>query len=454
VRIALLVNLWREPKFIHFSRSLYYVASKTSCILLQSLLYFQHMKKLWLLLLLCIALNGAAQNLASKQYKEDFEYFWTNIKTDYAYWNKVQTDWEKVKTDYDPYFDTVSSRRSFVLLLEKVFYELYDHHASLNTNTPVSQRLVPSGTDIWAEYVNGKPVIIELRKDFGSEKAGMKPGMEIISVNDIPVADAIKLFLPKSLRKDDVEARNYALRELLAGNHVDKRKIRTRFGSEDKDFYPDTDNDLLEHYPYEEYIDSKVFEGGIGYMRINNCLGDNALIPLFDSIMVKMVSTRALILDLRETPSGGNTTVIRSIMGHFISREGFYQRHELPAEEKQFGVKRIWEEIVSPQKPIYTKPLVVLCSHWTGSVSEGLTIGLDGLKRATIIGKKMAGLKGAVYSYILPNTKIGFSFPVERLFHINGTPRENFAPTIVVDPGGKPGEDLILEEALKYLKKK
>jgi C-terminal processing protease CtpA/Prc len=413
------------------------------------------MKNLLSCLFLFATINSIGQGTSSKQYKEDFNYFCNTIETDYAYWNKIQTNWEKVKTYYSPYFDSVSSRNSFVLLLEKVFYELYDHHASLNTNTLQSQRLVPSGTDIWAEYVNGKPIIIELRKDFGAEKAGIKPGMEILAVNNVPVAEAIKAFYPKTLKKEDVEAKNYALRVLLAGNHATKRKIRTRYGNEEKDFFPDADNNLLEHYPYEAQVDSKILEDGIGYIRINNCLGDNGLIPLFDSVMRTMAATKALILDLRETPSGGNTTVIRSIMGHFISSEGFYQKHELPAEEKQFGVKRSWEEIVSPQNQTYTKRLVVLCDHWTGSVSEGLTIGLDGLKRATIIGTRMAGLKGAVYSYTLPNTGIGFSFPVESLFHVNGTPRENFVPSVLVDLAKKKvNEDLILEEAVKYLRKK
>lgn len=417
--------------------------------------YLHSMKKFLFLLLLFISSGAIAQTITPKQYREDFDYFWTTIQTDYAYWNKVQTDWEKVKTYYSPFFDTVSSRNSFVLLLEKLFYEIYDHHASLNTNTPVSQRLVPSGTDIWAEYNNGKPVITELRRDFGASKASMKAGMEIIAVNDIPVAQAIKMFLAKSLKKEDVEAKNYALRELLAGNHVTKRKIRTKPGDEERDFYPDESNDFLEHYPYQGLMDSKVLPDNIGYIRINNSLGDNDLIALFDSVVTAMSTTKALILDLRETPSGGNTTVIRSIMGRFISKEGFYQKHELPAEEKQFGIKRSWEEIVSPKKPLYTKQLVVLCDHWTGSVGEGLTIGFSALKRATIIGTKMAGLKGAVYSYSLPNSKIGFSFPVESLFHINGTPRGNFTPDILVAISKQKGdEDVILKEALNYLKKK
>ena len=37
-------------------------------------------------------------------------------------------------------------------------------------------------------------------------------------------------------------------------------------------------------------------------------------------------------------------------------------------------------------------PVVVLVDHWTGSMGEGIAIGMDGLKRATIVGTEMAGL--------------------------------------------------------------
>ena len=159
------------------------------------------MKKLFIvttIILFCRDLT--AQTITHPQYRNDFNFFWTTIKTDYCYWYKKQTDWEKVKNIYSPLVDTITSKRSFVLLLEKVFYELYDHHASLSTNTRESQRLVPTHSDIWAEYINGKPVITEVRLSFGAQITGLKPGMQIIAYNNILVDSAIKSFLPKSLK--------------------------------------------------------------------------------------------------------------------------------------------------------------------------------------------------------------------------------------------------------------
>jgi carboxyl-terminal processing protease len=163
-----------------------------------------------------------------------------------------------------------------------------------------------------------------------------------------------------------------------------------------------------------------------------------------------------MILDLRDTPSGGNSTVARGIMGRFIAQDGFYQKHSIPAEERMFDAKRSWVEIVSPRGDFhFDGPLVVLVDHWTGSMGEGIAIGLDGLKRATVVGAEMARLLGATESVTLPNSKIGVNYPAEKLFHVNGTPREDFVPPVRVNlaaPKAESPSDAILEAGLKALR--
>ena len=399
-----------------------------------------------------------SSKIKTEQYKQDFDFFWTKINEQYCYFNTANKNWQKVKEIYSPMVDTITGRNQFVTLLEKTFNEIYDHHAGLNTNTPNSQRLVPSGTDIWAEYINGKPIITELRRGFGAEGSDVHPGMEVIAVNSIPVETAIAPFLPKSMDSITPDAKSFALRLLLAGNHIQPRKFTLKYRNISKEFFPDTQGMLLEHIKYPNKIESKVIDN-IGYIKINDCLYDNELIPLFDSIMQTFKNTKSIILDLRETPSGGNTSVAKAIIGWFIDKEHFYQKHEYYAEEKSSGIKRSWVEIVSPLKgKYYSKPLIILSNHWTGSVGEGIVIGFDALKRpkTKIIGTEMARLKGAVYTFQMPNTKIKFTFPVERLFHINGSPREQFIPPLIIDWrkwDEKENRDEFIVQALQYLKK-
>jgi C-terminal processing protease CtpA/Prc len=407
---------------------------------------------------LCLSMHIChSQSLMAKDNKMDFDFFWATINDEYCYFNKKQISWQKVREIYTPLFEKISTRNQLVSLLEKALYEIYDHHAILNTNTDSSRRLVPSGTDVWAEYVNGKPLITEVRKGFGAETSGIIAGMEIVSINDIPVNVAVRTFLPRSLQKDDIEARNFALRILLAGNRIQPRKFSLKYKGITRDYFPDKSGSAVDKWKYGSMVETRKI-GTVGYVRINDCLYDNALIPVFDSIMAGMSKTTALILDLRETPGGGNTTVARAILGWFTDKQRFFQEHEYYSEEKNMGVKRSWKEIVSPRKnKYYNKPLVILCNHWTGSVGEGIVIGFDAMQRSKtkIVGTAMARLNGAVYSFQLPNSKIGFTFPAERLYHVNGLPREKYMPSILIHPANVPSSqatDVFIEKALNYFR--
>jgi C-terminal processing protease CtpA/Prc len=409
------------------------------------------MKKIALSVLLLAGLKAFPQTLSRQDYRDDFEYFCKSIQENYCYFEKKQVNWKLVKQLYDPQIDTVSSRRSFTLVMEKVLNELYDHHCSLGTNTKISRRLVPTAADCWAAYVHGKPRIVELRKGFGAERAGIRAGMEVIAVNDVPVEKAILPFLSHTVNQ---ESKSFALRLLLAGDHVTPRKLTLNTRSGMVDFFPDEAKMRLENIHYDQMVTGRSY-GSTGYIAINNFLFDNAVIPEFDSVLNTLLHKKALIIDLRETPSGGNSTVARAILGRFIANEHFYQKHELYAEEKETGIKRSWAEIVSPRGRRYTGKVAILGDHWTGSVAEAITIGFDGIKRATVIGTQLARLNGAIQSLQMPHSGIGFSFPTERLSQINGQPRELFLPAIFVNvTEDEVGKDVILQTALQYFQSK
>ena len=409
-----------------------------------------------LTLLLCFLVEVFAApqtNFTRQQYEEDFDYLWRNIAEDYAYFDQKQTDWEKVREIYRPRIGAVRTQGDYVALLESVLEELYDFHTHLNTNTASSPRLVPTGTDIWAEWINDKAIVTEVRSGSDAERAGIETGMQIVSLNGVAVEEAVNHRLGKSLRSIDAAAKNWALRTLLAGRRSEKRSIEVLNNGARKLFSIDNQPAASTAKPLLEY---RRIEKDVGYVKINNSLGDTDLIKQFDLALATLRNTRGLILDLRDTPSGGNTTVARGIMGRFINLDMPYQKHSIPAEERQYETKRSWIELVSPRGEFtYTAPVVVLVNHWTGSMGEGIAIGMDGMKRATIVGTEMARLVGATSSIKLPNTGIGVNFPTETLFHVNGSPRENFVPPVYINllKGNQRGGDTIMREGLRTLKR-
>lgn len=397
---------------------------------------FQAVKYSVLLLLLCLSPTNAAvaqSTLTRQQYESDFDYLWQNISDDYAYFDKKATDWKRVREIYRPRISSVKTNGDFVQFIEAVLEELYDFHTHLNTNTASSPRLVPSGADLWAEWKGPVAVITEVRPGSRAEDAGLRAGMQVLSLNGVTVDEATSRRLGKSLSRVDQDARNWALRALLAGRHNESRRIEVLADHTRRTVL--IEDQLSNRQPSSEsLLEFRRLAGGIGYMRIHNSLGNTELIKEFDKALAALRTTRALILDLRDTPSGGNTTVARGIMGRFIRREMPYQKHSIPAEERLYGTTRSWLELVSPRGQFtYTARVVVLVSHWTGSMGEGIAVGMNGIKRATIVGTRMAGLVGATSQITLPHTRIGVNFPSEKLFHVNGTPREDFIPAVYID---------------------
>ncbi len=366
----------------------------------------------------------SSNTFAQSKYREDFLEFWNDYNQNYAYFKKQGIDWNKVKDIYLPQADTITHEWYFVQLLEGVVHELHNGHVSLNLALPISNRIIPSGADVFAEKKGNKFFIADVKQGSNAESAGMKPGMEVVKFNGQPIAPQLQKFLPKSTTNHNEAMYSYALNMLLAGRYDVKRVFTVIVNSKEKEFHPDNDPTKPATPPLLHY---EILDGNIGYIKINNSLGDNNLIKEFDTAIEAMMQTKSLILDLTDTPGGGNTTVARGIMGRFTDKELPYQKHVI--DEKEFGTVRSWVEYVSPRKAIYKGKLTVMAGHWTGSMGEGMVIGFDAMKRSKTVGTKMAGLLGAIYTFKMKNTGYGYQIPYERMYHVNGTPREDFVPT-------------------------
>src|SRR5215216_5173989 len=158
-------------------------------------------------------------------YQKDFGFYWSTIRDNFAYFDKQKTNWDKVKAIYQPIVDTITTTRSFIQLLETVNNELYNGHISLNINLSSSNRLIPTGAELWVEYQNKQFVITAIRKGFSAERSGLKSGMRITYYNEERMDSAVQYFLPKSVSAYDEKMYEYAANMLLAGRHNTKRSI-------------------------------------------------------------------------------------------------------------------------------------------------------------------------------------------------------------------------------------
>jgi len=374
-------------------------------------------------LLAILILFVSASAFGQTEYQKDFSEFWTDVNENHAYLDVQGIDWAQVKKIYQPVADTIKTRDDFIRLLESVINELHNGHISLNTNLNSSNRIIPSGSDIFVQRINNAYYITDIRKNNPSELCGLKPGLQVTKFNGGKIDSLLKNFLPRYTTVYNDAMYEYALNMLFAGTHDKKRVITVLEKGIEKDYYPD---DSGVHEKSSGLLEFKIIENNTGYVKILNSLYENELIPAFDSAIDSLRNTDRMIIDLTETPSGGNSAVARAIMGRFIGKDMPYQKHE--AYETVYKIRRSWIEYVSQRKSVYANDVIVMVGHWTGSMGEGIAIGFDGIGRAKIVGTKMAGLLGAIEGFKLSQTNIGFQIPTEKLYHINGTPRENFIP--------------------------
>lgn len=366
--------------------------------------------------------------------------------------------------DADRYLDRVGAIVSqtdniddFRKELNRASYAFTDPHLGFGPYTDTDFNIIPTSSDLQVDHHDGDYFVIDVRAGSAAFKAGIRPGWaltqadgqalqpQILSVfqglidnpNDVQ-QDYVATLIANGRRGEDrnltfLDATGSARAVALANP---REQARTVMNSD-----PIT----------MQWIETDRTK--IAWVRINNRLGDNDLILKFDTVMQDIQEADGLILDLRNTPSGGNTEVGRSIMGHFTAEAKPYQMHERPSLQREFTVPRRFVEYVLPRQPYFDpNRTVVLGGYWTGSMGEGLVIGMDAIGVHTV-ASDMGDLLGAMSNFSFARGAINLSIPTETLFHIDGTPREHFIADTALrsSDSDEKGGDPALEAALSRL---
>ncbi len=327
--------------------------------------------------------------------------------------------------------DAVHDDDTLLAYAEKRIASLADHHAITGSSFGDSWAVVPTYADLWVVARDGRFVVDAVREGSPASNADIVPGDVIARVDGIPTARAVALFWQAlGLRVTPARA-EYAARVLVAGRRDRERRIMIQSpGGAARDIVLSSLYDVQS----EPRIPLSVCAAGdVTRIQFNNSLGDFATIAAFDEVMRSVPSDHAVVLDLRDTPSGGNTTVARAIMGWFVNQPRGYQIHNRPEEERETGIARQWIEQVLPRDDKYRSTLpTVLVGRWTGSMGEGIAIGFASLG-ADVQGTMMAGLRGSIEDLRVGQTDLYVKLPTERLMTTSGAPREDFVPKPLTD---------------------
>lgn len=369
---------------------------------------------------------------------------WRALDAGYAYFDGARMAWKRARDTWRPRASRAASRSEFVAALEGALSELRDDHVGLSEHSAAFPRRIPFDTDIWAGWKNGVAVIETVRTFGEADVAGLRPGLAISRVDDVPVERAVGDRLRAGPQNPG--AMDWALRHVLAGPRAGTQRIEVREGTRSRTFEIVRLATPRAHGP--AVIGRRMGdERDIGYIRVRIGTPDEHLVDHFDGALNYLRDTRALILDLRENSGPGPRALTQAILARFVDSEMPWQQRE------GRGGKRTLDRIAPQGGPAYRAPVVVLVDRWTAGEGEALAAGLAAVAGARLVGTAMAGLRGELREVTLRHSGITVSFPAEKAYQVNGEPREALRPAIAVDlaaPSGGPG-DPILYQALKLL---
>lgn len=400
------------------------------------------------LLLTFSCANSQETKVDRSKIEEDFEQIISDIKNNYIYLKDKKVDIDCIYSNYKEKIKLIDSEDERLLFFEYLLDEFYDSHVILMKAIRQSYRL---DSPIFTVTKNGKTKIKNVWQTQIENLELNIIGSEVLKINGIDLITKIEEFPTICNDKNDFETRNWIANKVISGKYNEPRILTLKL-SNGKIIDFDLDEIKLKK---ENSLLTVSTINNIGIIRLNNSLGQNILIEKFDSVIDSLSTTKGLIIDLRNTTGGGNSYVARGIMSRFINESMPYQLHQIFDEswDNQPIIKRSWAEYVSPRNKQYKNPIVVLVGKWTGSMGEGLAIGFDGLGRAEIVGTEMKRLAGgSTDNFHLKNENLNYKLMTEKLFHLNGTPREKYIPENYVSQSTTE-KDEILEKGIELINK-
>ncbi len=343
--------------------------------------------------------------------------------------------------------DAVAFRRALL----RATYALTDPHLLVAPLLDDDPNVVPTSSDLVIERRDERFFVGHVRAGSAAAEAGVRPGWVLTTVAGVPIEQAAVELLLGVGEGRTTRQWSYVATLVANGLRVGERRLGFLVGDEARELELANPRELAAEVTERAPLTVRR-DGELVIVRFENSLGRIETVHAFDEALSSISPEATIVLDFRNTPSGGNTDVARGILGHFITETRPYQMHRIPAVERSVGVPREFVERVVPRAPHHTGSVIALGGPWTGSMGEGMVIGLHGAAGAHTIASDMGDLLGAVTGEPLGHCDAFVEFSVESLFHIDGTPRADFiadTPLEVVDLDAN-GEDPGLAAARRW----
>lgn len=378
------------------------------------------------------------------------------LRTRYAYVERDDIDVEAQLVRSREVASKAKSDAEFRRIIHQTALTFIDPHLIVGPFLPDDYAIIMTAADLDARFDGERLIVADVRARSPAFEAGIRTGDELLAVDGEAPSVAARLPFGRVLPEPTAAQLDYGATLAVNGKRGFARMLTVQGadGSVREVELVSTSDYVRSLRDRAPLTSRRIGAGGkVGVIRINNSLGNNDTITAFDAAMEELAGVEAMVLDLRDTPSGGNTEVGRSIIGHFTPELRPYQVHTIPALERAFTVPRRFVEYVYPRAPQFTGPVYVLHGRWTGSMGEGIVIGMDAATQAVTIGSNMGDLLGGLWNWTLEESEGRVDLGGEALFHVDGTPREDYVADIPLTSADTDaaGDDPALAKVLELI---
>ena len=206
-------------------------------------------------------------------YAADVEALWRIVDESYAYRDELGDAWVEARERALGQARRCPDGAAFLGVVERVVAFLADHHTHLGVNGPDSPPLVPSGTDLWAQWKDGQAVVTAVRDGSPAARAPVPVGAVAVSIDGVELEVAIQRLVGRPFDQLDPRQRDWALRTVLAGRRGRPRRLAFTTGGEKRTLTLDPPP-AAGAPPEGERVVARRLDGEVGYVRIVDALGE------------------------------------------------------------------------------------------------------------------------------------------------------------------------------------
>jgi carboxyl-terminal processing protease len=316
------------------------------------------------------ALGSFSQTTARAMNSKVFETVWSTVNEKFYDPNFNGVDWKAAHDKYARRAGIAKDDNELYAVINEMLGLIKVSHLQAGSAASVAKRFntQPGVTGIGLRDIEGRITVYKSLKNFPADEAGIRPGYIITAVDGVTPANVV------AASKAIAGTPNTTVRIRYLDEHdAEHEATLIRQGL--------TDKGKIEGLNVYTLFDSKMLDGGIGYLSFSSFVP--SLSDRIDAAIDTMKQTTAIIMDLRGNSGGDDSVSLK------IEQRLFEKETQLMLIKTRKGMIR--DIKAHGNKDAYKGRIVILVDEFSGSAAEEMTAGLQEAGRAYVIGKATMG---------------------------------------------------------------